>query len=445
MDSELILMVLFVAVALAVVAVGIYMQVRRHRAVVPPSLPTKETDEVLREAQEDAAQKTAELNFVSVGVQRPSLLAITPAAGQESSSAEVFIQRAFKIDRPNWRSLGVSTSDMRRLDCLFQNTCKLQWVPNSVFERHIYTVSFSPALEAAVNRGMQPRVLPNSGDLVIVALDANGARMGEPMDVTEGSWGEPAEVALLWAALNPNDRPHILAHYIEDEMKELNERAGIKGKTASSLPAVSWMQRVDELQLVAGEFLQLGLVPGRNPQRFARIEALRSLAEREAHELTKSVAEDKVLMRSLTDCLTALAKAPAQMRLFDLVMRVRRLCSILAVMGGDNFNEELQGANRLSDTVRFTALEELLDKAQQMAAQALSSPQPTDQVHAREVDRIAGELRSQYDALVEKIQEGAAEMQEQADRCLLLQSRPRRYAVRIDDDNHVEDLFVLQA
>lgn len=445
MDSELSFMVLFVALAIIVVAVGIYLQLKRRRAVVPPSLPTKETDEVLREAEKHAQENTAELNFVSVGVARPSLLAITPAAGQESSSAEVFIQRAFKVDRPNWRSLGVAQSDMRRLDCLFQNTCKLQWVPNSIFERHIYTVSFSPALEAAVNRGMQPRVLPTAGDLVILALDATGARMGEPMDVTEHSWTEAAEVSLLWAALNPNDRPHLLSSLIQDELAKLTECAGITGQSASSLPAVSWMQRVEELQLVTGDFLQLGLRPGRNPQRFARIEAIRSLAEREISELTKSVAEEKVLLRSLPDCLASLAKTASQIRLYELVMRVRRLCSILAVVAGDTFNEELQGANRLADEVRFVAFEELLDRCQQMAQAASGKQSPSDQAHAHEVERIAQETRARYDELVEQLNGGITQMQEQVDRCLLLQSRPRRYAVRIDDDNHVEDLFVLEA
>lgn len=445
MDSELSFMVLFVALALFIVAMGIYLQIKRRRAAIPPSLPTKETDQVLQEAEKQAEEKTAELNFVSVGVARPSLLAIAPAAGQESSSAEVFIQRAFKVDRPNWRSLGVAKSDMHRLDCLFQNACKLQWVPNSIFERHIYTVSFSPALEAAVNRGMQPRVLPTSGELVILALDATGARMGEPMDVTEHSWTEVAEVSLLWAALNPNDQPHVLADLIKDEMAKLTACAGITGQAASSLPAVSWMQRVEELQLVTGDFLRLGLRPGRNPQRFARIEAIRKLAERELIELNKSLAEEKVMLRSVQDCLTALEKTASQVRLYELVMRVRRLCSILAVVAGDTFNEELQGANRLSDEVRFVALEEFLDRCLQLAYSSTRAQTPVDQAHSHEVVRIVEQLRSQYDELVKLLQNDVEEMQEQIDRCLLLQSRPRRYAVRIDDENHVEDFFVLEA
>ena len=57
---------------------------------------------------EGAVKKPKDVyDFDSVGVKRPTMLAVTTKQ-EEPSASELFIQRAFKIDRGFWREIEVS-------------------------------------------------------------------------------------------------------------------------------------------------------------------------------------------------------------------------------------------------------------------------------------------------------------------------------------------------
>ena len=88
-------------------------------------------DNIVVGADERAVKKPKDVRaFDAVGLKRPTMLAVT-RMHEDPSASELFIQRAFKIDREFWRELEVSEQEMRRLDCLFEQANKLAWVPGS--------------------------------------------------------------------------------------------------------------------------------------------------------------------------------------------------------------------------------------------------------------------------------------------------------------------------
>ena len=94
-----------------------------------------------------AVKKPQEVQeFDAVNVRRPTMLALTTVR-EDAVSPEVFIQRAFKIDREHWMEIESTDETRHSLEALFSHVCQLAWVPGSAFERHIYSVSFAPALE----------------------------------------------------------------------------------------------------------------------------------------------------------------------------------------------------------------------------------------------------------------------------------------------------------
>ncbi len=197
--------------AVAVVGAGFVWQMMRRRTKKPPMPSVAHRDKATEQPTPKTAQDNAEtksqavLDFEAMGPGRPRMLAVTAMRG-DATVAEVFIQRAFKIDREYWRSLNIGFHDARGLDCLFANVNKLAWVPGSPFERHIYAVSFSPVLEEALKQGYHPRANAVASDLQICAIDGDGVQMGEPMLMPDSSWGQPGRVHALWCALNPTDK-----------------------------------------------------------------------------------------------------------------------------------------------------------------------------------------------------------------------------------------------
>ena len=135
------------AIAVAAVAAGFAWQMMRRKTVKPKVRPEpmswkKDPKTGLPIPNDDPAKGAEKTDagverFRAVGVKRPTMLAVTAIQG-EATAAELFIQRAFKIDRPFWRPLDVSFHEKRNLDCLFSNVNKLAWVPGSAFERHFY-------------------------------------------------------------------------------------------------------------------------------------------------------------------------------------------------------------------------------------------------------------------------------------------------------------------
>ncbi len=441
--------------AAAAVGAGFVWQMMRRRTVKPPMPSVEHRDPASGLPTANAApgegaeaKSQAVLDFEAVGPGRPTMLAVTAMRG-DATVAEVFIQRAFKIDREYWRSLDIGFHEARGLDCLFANVNKLAWVPGSAFERHIYAVSFSPVLEEALRQGFHPRANAVASDLQICAIDASGVQMGEPMLMPDSSWGQPGRVHALWCALNPSDKEHPLKKELDAELSVLADHVGGILKYVSALAARNWQLRYDELKELADDFSRIGAETGPATERTARIDALENVVNASATRIDADIADRTGLMRTLEDTDHSLQYVTACIAVREVIVRIRRVLSILRVMGGDTLAHELHGATEIEqDITAFPDVKPVLAKAQQIADEALKREARTmneaEIQLAGAVSQHAKELAQLHDAYFEQLNADVRRVQAELDRWIINQSHHQRYAVRVSDDGQIEDMFVLE-
>ena len=447
--------------ACVIFGAGLTWQLLR-RKTVKPKKPNRNVDRVsvIRRnpngspiPNEDPAtgaveKEKAVYDFDAVNVKRPTMLAVTTIRGN-ATAAEVFIQRAFKIDREHWRELDVPFHEMRGLDCLFANACKLAWVPGSNFERHIYAVSFAPILEEALRQGFHPRVNATAADLQFCAIDETGTQLGEPMLMPDHAWGEAARVHALWCALNPTDKPHELEGELRKEIEVLKDRVEHIGRYVSAVTERTWKLRMDHIVDLAHDIRRLGAETGPANDRNTQTDELVKTMLLEAERIDTMVDDHTKTVKTLEDADSALVHAIAYMHVRELTVRVLRVCALLRVIGGDSFEHEVRSANRITANVsHFTDVKPLIAAAQAIAHTKLATDSKamvdSEVERAGAITRHAKELTKTHDDLVAALQAEALAVQEEIDKYLLLQSRPRRYAVRVDDYGHVEKLLVLE-
>ncbi len=455
--SELSTVVVSVVACVVVGAGFVWQMMRRRNRKANASKPTA----VKRDAsghplpparpEEGAVKKSkAVSDFEAVGVKRPTMLAVTAMRG-DATASELFIQRAFKIDREFWHELDVSYHEMRRLDCLFAEANKLAWVPGSAFERHIFAVSFSPVLEEALKQGYHPRVNATAADLQICAVDEMGRILGEPMQMPDHAWGEPARVHALWCALNPTDKPHELEGDLVNELALLKDRVEKLSEHVAALTARTWQQRFEKLLDLSEDLRRLGAEGGQAAERHARIDEIVKEVRGDAARIDEAIAERASSVKTVEDADQALVHAVAYLYVRELTIRVLRVCALLRVMAGDTFAHEVHCANHI-----ITDLDQFTDVRGLIAAAAAAAHAPLESENHRamsdqhvqlagDIARHSRELQKLHDALEGELRSQAQQLQTKVDRCLLWQSHPRRYAVRLDDYGHIEKMYVLDA
>ena len=441
--------------AAAVAGAGFVWQMMRRRTVNPPMPSVEHRDPAsgLPTANEEPAKGAeakpkAVLDFEAVGPGRPTMLAVTAMRG-DATVAEVFIQRAFKIDREYWRPLDVDFHEARGLDCLFANVNKLAWVPGSAFERHIYAVSFSPVLEEALRQGFHPRANAVASDLQICAIDSSGVQMGEPMLMPDSSWGQPGRVHALWCALNPADKEHPLKKELDAELAVLADHVGSIMTHVSALSARNWQLRYDELKDLADDFSRVGAETGQATERTAHIDALEKVVNATAARIDADIADRTAVMTTLEDTDHSLQYATACIAVREVIVRVRRILSVLRVMGGDTFAHELHGATEIEkDITAFPDVKAILEKGQRIADEALKREART--MNEAEI-QLAGaisqhvrELAALHDECFEQLKADVRRVQAELDRWMINQSHHQRYAVRVSDAGSIESMFVLE-
>lgn len=401
---------------------------------------------------EGAVKKPKDVyDFDSVGVKRPTMLAVTTKQ-EEPSASELFIQRAFKIDRGFWREIEVSQNQMRGLDCLFAEANKLAWVPGSAFERHIFAVSFAPAVEQALKQGSHPRSNATAADLLICAIDETGMQLGHAMRIAGHASAEPARVQALWRALNPADKPHELDAELAAEMDVLQDRIEHLSQHVAALTAAAWQQRCFRVQELAQE-LRGQRTQGEcgSAEFHVRLDELVEEVKAEAERIDAAVAERSRTVRTMEDADDALLHAIAYMYVREMTILVLRAAALLHVIAGDTFAHEVSCANHImTDLEAFTDVKPLLAAASRLAHAPLESEAHramTDGAveRAGAIARHAQELEKVHDELFADLRGRAAELQARVDKCLLWQTHPRRYAVRLNDEGSIEKMFVLDA
>lgn len=396
-----------------------------------------------------AVKKPQEVQeFDAVNVRRPTMLALTTVR-EDAVSPEVFIQRAFKIDREHWMEIESTDETRRSLEALFSHVCQLAWVPGSAFERHIYSVSFAPALEAALKEGIFRNDKSAGVVTHVTAIDETGEVLGNPMKMSlEGS--KLGLVAALWAAFNPNGMPHELRAELEKENAEVAKRLADLPQHVAYETVASWTMRYASLSAVVAA-VKSGVEADRVSEYLAEIDEISKDMHEQADRIDEAIEKRAGSVVNLEDADDALVHAIAYMYVRDLTVRFMRICSLLRVSIGDSFEEEVRCANAVAgDVNQFTDVRSLIAAAQKVAHDKLD-PSHMRTAGEHEISRAAAiakhaqELTEIHDGFIADLQKQARKVQDDIDQALLRQARLHRYAVRVSDEGMVEKFFVLNA
>ena len=396
-----------------------------------------------------AVKKPQEVQeFDAVNVRRPTMLALTTVR-EDAVSPEVFIQRAFKIDREHWMEIESTDETRRSLEALFSHVCQLAWVPGSAFERHIYSVSFAPALEAALKEGIFRNDKSAGVVTHVTAIDETGEVLGSPMKMSlEGS--KLGLVAALWAAFNPKGMPHELRAELEKENAEVAKRLADLPQHVAYETVASWTMRYASLSAVVAA-VKSGVEADRMSEYLAEIDEISKDMHEQADRIDEAIEKRAGSVVNLEDADDALVHAIAYMYVRDLTVRFMRICSLLRVSIGDSFEEEVRCANAVAgDVNQFTDVRSLIAAAQKVAHDKLD-PSHMRTAGEHEISRAAAiakhaqELTEIHDSFLADLQKQARKVQDDIDQALLRQARLHRYAVRVSDEGMVEKFFVLNA
>ncbi len=399
-------------------------------------------------AKDAVSKDDAVLAFDSVNVRRPTMLAVTTAGG-DIASAGLFIQRAFKIDREHWRELSVPAQGMNALEALFGQVAKLAWVPGSIFERHIYAVSFSPALDEAMKKNLNPFAETGETKLQFCAIDEKGMQLGESMSVSDSAQEHKAGICALWRALNPADGPHELEASLLRELEIFASRTKALAQYVAEQTQRTWELRAENVAALVRNIQQREVDLGKVEEQGAQVDQVIRQMHAEADRIDGLVLERTQNVKTIEDADTALLHAIAYMHVRELTVRVLRICGLMRVIRGGTFAEEMKSANRITANVaEFTDVKPLIAAAQAIAHDTLVNGTGKTMVDS-EIERVgaiarhADRLTETHDELVKALESEALVVQNEIDRYLLQQSRARRHAVRVADDGRIEKMFVL--
>lgn len=396
-----------------------------------------------------AVKKPQEVqDFDAVNVHRPTMLALTTVR-DNAASPEVFIQRAFKVDREHWMEIESTQQTRRQLDALFAHVCQLAWVPGSAFERHIFSVSFSPALEAGLQAGIF-RTDKSVGTVThVTAVDETGEALGEPMKMSLAGT-KFGLVAALWGALNPTGISHELRAELEKENAEVAKRLAELPNHVAYETVASWTMRYASLSAVVAA-AKSGLQSDQVHDYLKEVDDIDADMHAQAKMIDDAIAKRAGSVFNLEDADDALVHAIAYMYVRDLTVRFMRICSLLRVAIGDSFEEEVRCANAVAgDVDHFTDVRALIAAAHKAAHAKLDlgsmrSAGAHEIARAAEISQHAEQLEKLHDEFLRDLNSEAHKVQEEIDQIVLRQVRMHRYAVRVNDEGQVEKFLVLKA
>lgn len=387
--------------------------------------------------------------FDAGAVKRPTMFAVTGEEGQVAS-AMLFVQRAFKIDREFWHPLSVGKAQKQRLEPLFEQACKLAWLPGSQFERHIYAVSFCPKVEAAFKLGHAAPFDCPGERLRLCSIDETGTQLGGAMSLQPRQDAALPTLADLWDTLNPSGKPHALESALQIELNVLKEHVAELGHHVSAKTSALWNDRLARVMTLVDDVCRNAQTEAQMQECHMRGTDLAEEVQNDAVRIDAAIKSQAQSIETVEQADQALQLAIAYMYVRELVVRLRRVCSLLHVMGGDRFENEIRCVNDISgDIDAFPDVRCLIESATRLGHDLLSHDSrglnEVEVLRAGELTRHAGELNELHDLYLEQLRGSAQRLQEQIDRCLMWQTHSRRYAVRVDDDGTLEELFVLYA
>lgn len=454
MNNEWLTILLLGVAALSFGVGAVWQTQRRRKAYMEQHLRRRRRD-VVRARKESPVKPTEQTPQTApiepkdtVGVHRPSLLAITEVSGTVEA-AEIFIQRALTIEEEHFRPIPVVPNDLKRLRGLFERVDTLAYHAHGPFSRHYYSISFAPSLAKAMGYGVKPRVTASVMDLQVVALGSDSQVIGSPMGVPENDWGDVPRTQLLWELCNPAEHPHELEELLKYEIREIESRLKRVQLLAHAVEGRAWSLYWETFFDLSRDARRLGAEKGRALDRIARIDELaRSMRQEnknidaELQELTKKIVDVKSADEALNSAIPLMYER-------ELGILFLRGIAILRVMTGDDYTHGMRCSSHIAINVkRYPEVSALLDRARAVALDAVTRKGVA--LDAEEMDIITklkkdvDELRRVHDDTLENLRKDIASMQLAIDQHLLLQERPRRFAVRMDENGQLDGLFILE-
>lgn len=449
MDNELITWLL-IAAGLAGFGGGAAWQTLRRRATATKTR-RRRVERMAARAQKpvvpkaDEAPKTAPVKF---GVLRPVMFAYTTLQGSVTA-ADLFVQRAQEADEDFYRALPIDPKDLKSLQGLFASVCALEWEPGCGLSRHTYSLNFSNMINAALNSGFMPHPNATSNDLQLIALADGSVRLGTGSSLEDFGVGAFPHITELWMMCDPADKKHELDDLLEHELNVIRAAMPRTKLLVSALQGMLWQQHWDELFDLVRDVRRLGAEAGRAQDRSARTDALAKAMYAVNASIDERLATLTRNIRTPAEADTALTNAIPFMAERELSVLFLRTLAVIRVISGDNYIHGMHCSSHIRLNVEgFPDVHALLDKARHIAFDVLENGShgmsATELQFAGNIKTDADKLAKAHNEVVERLWEDVERLQTEIDRFLILQGRPRRYAVRLNEANEVEALLVLE-
>lgn len=383
-----------------------------------------------------------------VGVTRPSMLAFTTLEGSVTA-ADLFVQRSLEIDEDHYRTLPVPEEELKTLNALFARNCTLENEPGDGLSRHIYSLNFSKMIGDALRSGFMPHPNATSNDLQVIALGDNAQALGRPMAVEDHEYGAFPHVTQLWMMCDPTDKKHELDGLLEEELNGVRQLLPRVKLLVTAVEGLAWDQRWDALFDLVRDVRRLGAGEGQAQERSERTDKLAQEIYAINRRIDESLATLEKNMKTPEEADVALTTCIPYILERELAVLYLRTLAVIRVVSGDNYLHGMHCSTYIARNVeKFPDVHALLDKARHIVYDAMEVQGRTMNAPAMDlagqVKRDADLLGQAHDESVARLKTDVERLQTAIDHYLILQGRPRRYAVRMREDNTVEALMVLE-
>lgn len=383
-----------------------------------------------------------------VGVTRPSMLAFTTLEGSVTA-ADLFVQRSLDIDEDHYRTLPVPEEELKTLNALFARNCTLENEPGDGLSRHIYSLNFSKMIGDALRSGFMPHPNATSNDLQVIALGENAQALGRPMTVEDHEYGAFPHVTQLWMMCDPTDKKHELDGLLEEELNGVRQLLPRVKLLVTAVEGLAWDQRWDALFDLVRDVRRLGAGEGQAQERSERTDKLAQEMYAINRRIDESLATLEKNMKTPEEADVALTTCIPYILERELAVLYLRTLAVICVVSGDNYLHGMHCSTYIARNVeKFPDVHALLDKARHIVYDAMEVQGRTMNAPAMDlagqVKRDADLLGQAHDESVARLKTDVERLQTAIDHYLILQGRPRRYAVRMREDNTVEALMVLE-
>lgn len=448
MDSELMTWLLLAACGVGFGAGAVWQTMRRKTAA-----PVRRRTDRVGARPQTSAESIAKPGPAEVkpaeqhGVLRPTMLALTTLQNSVTA-ADLFIQRALEIDEPHYRRLPATEKDLKPLAGLFARNCALEWQPGDGLSHNIYALNFSSAI-SALGSGFMPHPNATANDLQIIALGDGVVPLGDPLPVRDFGVGAFPHVTELWMMCDPTDKKHELDDLLEYELDIIRNALPKVKLLVPAVRGLKWDQRWDQLFDLVRDVRRLGAESGRAQDRNDRTDELAKAMYSVTARIDKAVSDYTASIKTPEEADRALTDSIPLMLERELAVLFLRTLAVIRVISGDNYIHGMHcSAHIRSNVENFTDVHVLLDRARHIALDALETQSrgmsaPSLQAVGN-LQRDADELAKAHDEAVTRLMQDVERLQTAIDRFLILQGRPRRFAVKMTDDNRVEALLVLE-